>query len=137
VTQEKSNGRPRYWIAIGLTVAIVLDTVGQLLWKHAAIGLPQSLSPALLLGSFVRSPLPIIIVLGVFFLQLINWLVVLERVELSYAQPLTSLSYVSVVMLSVWLFGERLESAKLLGVLLVLAGVAMIGVDAMRREPTQ
>lgn len=122
----------RRGVAIGLALAIVLDTAGQLLWKRAAVGLPDSLSPLALLDALRQDPLPLI-VLGVFLLQLVNWLLVLERVDLSYAQPITSLSYVSVVLLSVWLLGERLDAVRLIGMSLVLLGVGLIGADAMRR----
>lgn len=123
----------RLGVGIGLALAIVLDTVGQLLWKRAAARLPESLSPDVLLGALLRDPLPLV-VLGVFALQLVNWLLVLERADLSYAQPITSLSYVSVVFLSVWLLGERLDAVRLIGVSLVLLGVGLIGADAVRRE---
>lgn len=124
---------PGRGVAVGLALAIVLDTAGQLLWKRAAVGLPDSLSPAVLLASLIHDPLPLA-VLGVFALQLVNWLLVLERADLSYAQPITSLSYVSVVCLSVWLLGERLDATRLLGISLVLLGVGLIGVDAVRRK---
>lgn len=119
-------------LAPGLALAIVLDTVGQLLWKRAATRLPESLSPDVLLGALLHDPLPLVVV-GVFVLQLINWLLVLERADLSYAQPITSLSYVSVVLLSVWLLGEQLDAVRVAGMSLVLLGVAMIGGDSVRR----
>lgn len=119
-------------LATGLALAIVLDTVGQLLWKRAATRLPESLSPDVLLGALLHDPLPLVVV-GVFVLQLINWLLVLERADLSYAQPITSLSYVSVVLLSVWLLGEQLDAVRVAGMSLVLLGVAMIGGDSVRR----
>jgi drug/metabolite transporter (DMT)-like permease len=122
----------RHGVGIGLAFAIVLDTAGQLLWKRAAERLPESLSPEVLIGALLHDPLPLVVV-GVFALQLVNWLLVLERADLSYAQPITSLSYVSVVLLSVWLLGERLDAVRVLGVSLVLLGVGLIGADAMRR----
>jgi len=120
-------------VIVVLAIAIGLDTLGQLLWKLAATRLPATLSPDALLHSIARDPLPLLVI-GVFLLQLINWLLVLERVDLSYAQPLTALSYVSVCLLSAWLFGERLDVHKGLGVLLVLIGVALVSVDPTRRE---
>lgn len=125
----------RHGVALGLALAIVLDTAGQMLWKRAAVGLPESLSPAILLAALQHDPLPLA-VLGVFAFQLVNWLLVLERAELSYAQPITSLSYVTVVAMSVWLLGERLDPVRLAGVALVLLGVGLIGVDAVRRART-
>jgi len=114
-----------------LAIAIALDTLSQLLWKLAATRLPATLSPDALLHSIERDPLPLLVI-GVFLLQLVNWLLVLERVDLSYAQPLTSLSYVSVCLLSAWLFGERLDIHKGLGVLLVLVGVVLVSASPRR-----
>lgn len=116
-----------------LAIAIALDTAGQLLWKLAAMRLPSSVSPGVLLRAVAHDPLPLLVV-GVFVLQLANWLLVLERVDLSYAQPLTALSYVSVGLLSAWFFGERLDVHKGVGVLLVLAGVALVGASENRRK---
>lgn len=71
--------RARRWrVSLGLALAIVLDTVGQLLWKQAAAGLPAVLSPEALLRSVLHDPLPVV-VLGVFLLQLVNWLSVLRQ----------------------------------------------------------
>ncbi len=117
-----------------LAIAIALDTIGQLLWKLAAMRLPSSVSPDVLLHAIAHDPLPLVVI-GVFLLQLVNWLLVLERVDLSYAQPLTALSYVTVCLLSAWLFGERLDIHKGFGVVLVLAGVALVSVSPTRRDP--
>ena len=116
-----------------LAIAIALDTVAQLLWKLAASRLPSSFAPGVLLRAIANDPLPLIVI-GVFALQLVNWLLVLERVDLSYAQPLTALSYVSVCLLSAWLFGEHLDVQRAIGVILVLAGVAMVSASPARRK---
>jgi drug/metabolite transporter (DMT)-like permease len=135
MTQEIPASPPlgRRVVAV-LAIAIALDTLSQLLWKLAATRLPPSLSPETLLHAVAHDPLPLLVI-GVFLLQLVNWLLVLERVDLSYAQPFTALSYVSVCLLSAWLFGERLDLHKGLGVLLVLAGVALVSASPTRREP--
>jgi drug/metabolite transporter (DMT)-like permease len=129
--------RPESHVGTGavavLALAIALDTVAQLLWKLAAMRLPASLSPSVLMQSIRHDPLPLLVI-GVLLLQLVNWLVVLERLDLSYAQPLTALSYVSVGLLSAWLFGERLDAHKVIGVLLVLSGVVLVGANRTRRD---
>lgn len=134
MSEETSSRSPigRQVVAV-LAIAIALDTLGQLLWKLAASRLPATLAPEALLHSIERDPLPLLVI-GVFLLQLVNWLLVLERVDLSYAQPLTALSYVSVCLLSAWLLGERLDVHKGLGVLLVLVGVALVSAGPGRRR---
>jgi drug/metabolite transporter (DMT)-like permease len=123
-------------VFFGLVVAIALDTAGQLLWKLAATRLPASLSPAVLLAAVVHDPLPLLVV-GVFLVQLVNWLLVLERADLSYAQPITALSYVSVGLLSAAWFGESLDTAKLIAIGLILVGVILVsaGPPASRTPP--
>ena len=131
--ETSANPRIRRRVIVVLATAIALDTLSQLLWKLAASRLPTTLTPDALLHSIARDPLPLLVI-GVFLLQLVNWLVVLERVDLSYAQPLTALSYVSVCLLSAWLFGERLDVHKGLGVLLVLVGVVLVSIEPTRRN---
>jgi drug/metabolite transporter (DMT)-like permease len=123
-------------ILVGLVVAIALDTAGQLLWKLAATRLPASLSPAVLLAAVVHDPLPLLVV-GVFMAQLVNWMLVLEHADLSYAQPITALSYVSVGLLSAACLGEALDAGKLIGIGLILIGVILVsaGPAGGRRPP--
>ncbi|HEX9396340.1 MAG TPA: EamA family transporter [Burkholderiales bacterium] len=96
-----------------LALAIVLDTAVQLLWKVAALQLP-ALSPLLLL------------VAALFGWQLLNWLRVLESSDLSYSQPITALSLVTVFILSALYLGESVDLTKILGTGFVLAGVWFI-----------
>ena len=66
------------------------------------------------------------LVAALFAWQLVNWLRVLEMSDLSYSQPITSLSFVSVLVLSALYLGESLDAVKILGIVLVLAGVWFI-----------
>ena len=92
-------------------LAIALDTIVQLLWKLAATEF---------------EPLVITLVVVIFVAQLINWLRVLEMSDLSYSQPITSLSYITVLWFSVSWLGEQLDLLKIAGILLILAGVWFI-----------
>jgi drug/metabolite transporter (DMT)-like permease len=71
-------------------------------------------------------PLVITLVVVIFVAQLINWLRVLEMSDLSYSQPITSLSYISVLGFSVVWLGEELDPLKVAGILLIIAGVWFI-----------
>jgi drug/metabolite transporter (DMT)-like permease len=55
------------------------------------------------------------------------WLVILSRVELSYAYPMLSLSYVFIVLASWLIFNEHLSLLRLMGVLFISLGVMMVG----------
>ncbi len=55
-----------------------------------------------------------------------SWLVILSRVELSYAYPLISIGYILVMVLSKYLFNETVTGYRIAGTLLVCGGVFMI-----------
>ena len=112
-------------LVIGLVLAIVFDTAGQLLWKFVAETLPATAALWPTVDAMLRQPL-ILVLAGVFVLQLINWLKVLEHADLSYAQPITSLSYVTVCAFSAHLFGEHIGPAKAAGILCILWGVWLV-----------
>ena len=109
-------------LILGLAIAIILDTAGQLLWKFASARLPQTTQWTHVITAILQEPY--FLVVGVIFLcQLVNWLIVLEKADLSYAQPITSLSYVTVCGISALLFGEHIGFEKSVGIVCVLAGV--------------
>ena len=55
-----------------------------------------------------------------------SWLVILSRVELSYAYPLISIGYILVMILSKYLFNETITGLRIAGTLAVCAGVFLI-----------
>ncbi len=122
-------------LAIGLGLVVVLDTAGQLLWKFAVGNLPDWQSPWQAVDTILHQPL-FLLVVGVLLLQLFNWLEVLEKSDLSFALPITSLSYVTVAGLSHLWLGEPLGTAKVVGIACVLAGVALIGSGEPQQNPT-
>src|SRR5580700_10813001 len=112
-------------LAIGLLIAILLDTVLQIVWKSAVLSLPSDGSPWLNMPAILHSPRFIFLILLMAW-QFFNWLMVLGDADLSYAQPLTALSYVSVFCLSVFYFKEAADLIRITGILFVLAGVWFI-----------
>ena len=71
-------------------------------------------------------PLIVALVVVLFVVQLFNWLRVLQMSDLSYSQPITSLSYITVLGFSVLWLGEQLDALKVAGIVLILAGVWFI-----------
>jgi undecaprenyl phosphate-alpha-L-ara4N flippase subunit ArnF len=126
----------RHTLAIGLALAIIFDTCGQLLWKFCVAGLPPAEGLRASAAAVLGQPL-FIVLIGIFLCQLFNWMKVLEHADLSFAQPITSLSYLTVCVLSVVLFGEHIGLAKTAGVLCVLVGVWLVsrGKPVTRDDP--
>ena len=59
------------------------------------------------------------------FLALLCWVAAMTKFELSYAYPFMSLAFVLVLALSALLFHEPLTIAKLVGMLLIIAGIVV------------
>ena len=112
-------------LAAGLLLAILIDTALQLVWKSAVLSLPSDGSPWLNVQAILHSPL-FIFVIFLMACQFFNWLMVLGNADLSYAQPVTSLSYVSVFFLSVLYLKEAADLFQIAGIMLVLVGVWFI-----------
>ncbi len=111
---------------VGLVIAIVLDTAVQLLWKSAVSALPETASLTAAVAAVLHQP--VFAAVGVLLAcQMANWLKVLDHADLSYAQPITALSYVSVGLLSAAWLGERLGGLQILGIVFIFAGVWFIG----------
>ena len=64
--------------------------------------------------------------LGVYMLSTIFWLTALSRVNLSYAYPFASLSYIVMLVVSWQLFKEDISFLRLLGSLVIGIGVFLI-----------
>ncbi|MBY0575458.1 MAG: EamA family transporter [Gallionellaceae bacterium] len=112
-------------LAFGLALAVILDTAGQLLWKFAVERLPDTPAFWPTIEAVAQQPW-FLAVIAVFLCQLFVWLKVLENADLSFAQPITSLSYLTVCGFSWMLFDDHIGPLKGVGILCVLAGVLLI-----------
>jgi drug/metabolite transporter (DMT)-like permease len=112
-------------LATGLLLAIVFDTALQLVWKSAVLALPHDGSLSLSVHAIFRNPL-FVFVIFLMGCQFFNWLMVLSNADLSYVQPVTSLSYVSVFFLSVLYLKEATNVFRITGIIFVLLGVWFI-----------
>ncbi|HQQ51580.1 MAG TPA: EamA family transporter [Spirochaetota bacterium] len=56
------------------------------------------------------------------------WIAAIKNIHLSYAYPFVGLTFAFVVVLSAVFFHEPLTLSKLVGVLLIVAGVTLVGV---------
>lgn len=61
---------------------------------------------------------------------LLVWLQVLQRLEVGIAYPMLSLNFVLITLVARWVFHERVDRRHWLGVVLVIAGVVLLGGQA-------
>jgi drug/metabolite transporter (DMT)-like permease len=123
---------------VGLAVAVLLDAPVQLIWKALMVKYadpsraPHALFTHDLVGTwhlarwFLRE-VRTYVLMALFACQFLDWIWVLGNAELSFAQPFTALSYVAVSTCAVIFFHEQLTVPRVIGIALVLAGVALVG----------
>lgn len=115
----------RRMVWLGLALAIAMDTFVQLCWKVAVGRIPDDIG----LWESVYHILPdpfFQIALALFILQFFNWMMVLTRADLSYVQPITALSYLTVTGASIVFFHEQVSLLRVAGLGMILAGVWFI-----------
>jgi len=111
---------------VGIALALVsalLGLLGQLAWRSAV---PKG--AGLDLASLAKLLLDWRILLGflLYGLSTLAWLVALGYDELSRLYPVISVNYALALLAGYLIFGEAITAAKVLGVVLIIAGVAVI-----------
>jgi drug/metabolite transporter (DMT)-like permease len=112
-----------------IIVSVTLGVVGQLILKAAISrgtgALIPTGGPVAAIGRIVANP-GIWAGLAVYGAGTFFWLVALSRVELGYAYPFISLSYVLILLASWTLFGEKLSWWRVGGVAAICFGVYVV-----------
>ena len=107
-------------------LGMVLNVGAQVALKHAVHGSGQVsyADPSV----FLRLAVNPWVLLGLllYAVSVVNWLVVLRRMDLGVAYPLMSLGYIATFLLGVWLFHEPLSGTRVLGILVIIAGVVLL-----------
>ena len=112
-----------------ILVSTILGAVGQIFIKRGLnhLGtLDISSGIVLMYLKIFLSPL-VIAGIGTYFLGVFFWLYGLSKVELSFAFPFVSLSYVFVFLLSMFFLGESIPLMRWIGLLTICLGVVLVG----------
>ena len=112
-----------------ILVSVFLGVMGQLAMKNGMMGVKlHATTPLVLLGGLFRAiGNPFVIGgIGLYGVSALVWLMVLSRVELSFAYPLVSMGYIAVVILSRFLFGEHVTAVRVAGTVVICLGVYLI-----------
>jgi len=119
------SARHRRFVWLGLALAVALDTALGLTWKAAAMRLPPVQGWRGEALAVLHQPL-FAAVLLIYILQFFNWMAVLAESDISFAQPISTVSIVTVSLLSVYIFGEWISATHGVGIALIFAGVWLI-----------
>jgi multidrug transporter EmrE-like cation transporter len=104
--------------------AVLFSVVGQLFLKAGAQRLTGHRRLGFLLAAF--RDVHVLSGLAAWTASTFCWLYVLRVAPLSRAYGLTSLTYVLVLIASVYLFGEQIRRLHVLGTILIVIGIACL-----------
>ena len=108
-------------------ISVFLGVCGQLLFKHTMmrVGTVDFSHLSIAIPAVASSPF-LWLGLCCYGISTVVWLMILSRVQLSYAYPLLSTGYILVVVLSYFIFKEPVTWLRFGGVLVIVAGVIMV-----------
>ena len=108
---------------------VLLNAFAQLLLKKGMLGIGyfemqfENLFPII---KKVAVNSYILLGLGSYVISVTIWLLVLARVEVSYAYPFLSVGYVVVTLAGYFIFQESLPWTRMLGISIIIAGVLLL-----------
>lgn len=112
-----------------LLITVGLNVAGQFLMKQgmSQVGAIGG-SVAVMAGSLTKAFLNPYVIggVGAYGFSSIFWLILLSRVQLSYAYPALSIGYVLVTLVSAFILGEDVSSLRWLAVAIICAGVILL-----------
>lgn len=112
-----------------LLITVGLNVTGQFLMKQgmSQVGQIGGSIPQMATQVFSAFLNPYVIGgVGAYGFSSIFWLILLSRVDLSYAYPALSLGYVLVTLVGVWLLGEQVSMQRWLAVSIICVGVILL-----------
>ncbi|MGH9477225.1 MAG: EamA family transporter [Terriglobales bacterium] len=123
---------PTVTVFLLILIAVGMEVAGQILYKSGINRMPgmtgspfSSWALALFAWDALRS-WRVLLGVGIYCAQAAVWWGVLSRVDLSYAFPLTSLSYIVLLGASHVFLNERISTQRWLGTIAVVFGVYLI-----------
>ena len=120
----------------GFLLLMGFDTLAQVSFKVAGSqALPVAASLAWLLRVFGQPWVygAVVGYVGAFF----TWMALLKHAPIGPAFAASHLEVVSVMLLSVWLFDERLTPARVLGAIAIVAGIVCLGLAEGREQAAE
>lgn len=110
---------------LNLLLVVIMITVGQILAKKGISHLKTD--PAAWFGLFLLACSYVLL-----FLRSLAWIDVLKRVDLSIAYSFLSVSFVTVLLASVFFFNEIIDLKKVIGSFLIICGIIITGLGGKK-----
>ncbi len=110
-----------------ILISVCLAAIGQLFLKKGAMSLDDSFGNGIFNTiSSIFLNFYLVCGLALYGIGSIIWIAVLSKVDLSYAYPMVSISYVIVALLAILLFNEKIFLVHWVGMSFIVIGVMLI-----------
>ena len=112
-----------------ILLGVLLNAGAQLLLKAGMNHIGEfafSWSNALPIGFKAFTNPYILTGLGSYVISVLVWMMVLSRVQVSYAYPMLSIGYIVNAVAAYFIFDETLSATRLLGIFVIILGVFLI-----------
>src|SRR4030042_6914024 len=113
-----------------ILLTILISIVGQTLLKAGmnGIGRIEAVELSTVIPLILRGGTNIFIIAGLtlFVIGTFFWLVLLSRLDISFLYPFGALQYLFIFLISYLFLGEEIRMGRIIGVLIILAGIFVI-----------
>lgn len=112
-----------------ILLGVLLNASAQLLLKAGMSQIGHfdfSFANIVPIGFKVAGNMPIMTGLSFYVASVVVWLLVLSRVQVSFAYPMLSIGYVVNALAANYFFGEPLTSVRMLGIFVIIGGVYLV-----------
>ena len=111
-----------------ILIGVLFTATGQIFIKKALNSLGNGDPSIGIFAFYLKVFLSPLVVLGAFlyFISIFFWLYALSKVDLSFAYPFISLSFVVILLFSFWFLGEAISLLRWIGVFIICFGVFLI-----------
>ena len=119
MTLKSSNLYIRLIAYASLLISILFSCAGQLLMKQSVMNPTEKFFT----WSFLQQ---LGLALSIYTIGLANYIFALRFVKLSIAYPLSSLTYVGIILGSHYLFDEKITPVRIVGIFIIFIGVLFV-----------
>ncbi len=112
-----------------ILLGVLLNAAAQLALKEGMRRIGHfefALANVLPIGLQVAGNVYVVLGLALYVVSVGVWLLVLSRVEVSFAYPMLSIGYVVNALAAWWLFAEELTPTRVAGIAVIVLGVYLI-----------
>lgn len=112
-----------------ILLGVFLNAGAQLMLKAGMTQIGHfefTLTNVLPIGFRIMANPPIVTGLLMYVVSVGVWLLVLSRVQVSFAYPMISIGYIINALAANYFFGEPLTSVRMLGMFIIIAGVYLV-----------